>query len=543
MRSAQLDDRSSLRDALAAVVGKLEAGKDAVARTIVIGRSAVTVRLADATDGGAQANSHHDADTGCKRPGTFLMGQAPDPHGFGLLVQPCQSFIVQTETGARTLIINASALAAKEERKLVVHFAVLLGVLGFAALYIGALRRLIRKNAEEMSEVLSKFGTPELRVAQPLSIADYQDAVDILVERNNAYVTLVKSQNALSTSVKDLKSTIDFRFITNVSLDIERHRIYFDQIGTDGLIISHYLDIVAADIALFHQSNGRSDVLVEFRSDQSLDTSHRLTLKQASGDLAWSAGILVTFRQPKWVREIFHHNARLLDLGQMAAATFHELKQPLSTAAIAAQSINLLSADLPAEKAEQIKARSERVIEQIGRAQKIMDRVAKYSAGTPGSEMTSSCLHAFEGACAMLEAMLGERSITTVIRCNNPTAVALPPIALEQIMVNAIQNSADAILEARSRDNRQQAGVIEFESFVRDGQLVCRILDDGVGLDVPVAATLFEPFFTTKADRGGSGLGLFVARQIIIEAKGTIDLKQRDPHGSILEICFPIAET
>jgi signal transduction histidine kinase len=534
MRSMQLDYRASLRAALPGVASTFKDSNDRDVRSIVIGGSPIVVRLDSARDRSAP-------DATCGQPGTFLQDHGPDPHGFGLLAKPCQIYVVQSGSGARTLIVNTTALADKGKQRLIVHLVVLLGVLGFATLYVGALRRLIRRNAEEMRDVLSKFGTPELRAAAPLSIADYQEAVDILVERNNAYVNLVKSQSALSASVKDLRNTIDFRVITDISLDIEKFRVNFELIGSDGLIARQHLDVVPSDIVQFHNATGKSDILVEFRSSQSLDATHLLTLKQAAGHLSWGSGILVTFRQPKRVREILHHNARLLDLGQMAAATFHELKQPLSTAAFAAHNINLLATDLPSDKAELIKARSERIIEQIGRAQQIVDRVAKYSAGTPGAGMSSSCLSAFEAACAMLDAMLSERSIRAVVKRSSATLVGVPPIALEQIMVNAIQNSADAILEARSRDGRPQAGLIEFESFVSDGCLLCRIADDGIGLEVPVAATLFEPFFTTKGERGGSGLGLFVARQIMIEAKGSIDLKQRDPHGTILEMRFPMA--
>lgn len=108
-------------------------------------------------------------------------------------------------------------------------------------------------------------------------------------------------------------------------------------------------------------------------------------------------------------------------------------------------------------------------------------------------------------------------------------------------MANALQNSFDAIAEARGRGGQPTAGLIEFEAHEENNKVVLRLSDDGIGIEDAAATVLFEPFFTTKAEKGGSGLGLFVMKQIVMEANGHIELRSRQPYGAILEMTFPKA--
>ena len=47
--------------------------------------------------------------------------------------------------------------------------------------------------------------------------------------------------------------------------------------------------------------------------------------------------------------------------------------------------------------------------------------------------------------------------------------------------------------------------------------MTIRVEDNGVGIPAEVCAKIFEPFFTTKRSTGGTGLGLYIAKQIVVE--------------------------
>jgi nitrogen-specific signal transduction histidine kinase len=64
--------------------------------------------------------------------------------------------------------------------------------------------------------------------------------------------------------------------------------------------------------------------------------------------------------------------------------------------------------------------------------------------------------------------------------------------------------------------------------------------DSGSGIAPNVADHLFEPMFTTK--QSGSGLGLVIARDIIAEHRGRIELVSGSS-GAIFSLALPMAES
>jgi signal transduction histidine kinase len=78
-------------------------------------------------------------------------------------------------------------------------------------------------------------------------------------------------------------------------------------------------------------------------------------------------------------------------------------------------------------------------------------------------------------------------------------------------------------------------------SLDRQGDRIrCTVADDGVGLDIGVEDTAFEAFFTTKTIDNGTGLGLFISRQIVTDAGGSIALVPNADHGATLVVMLPI---
>jgi signal transduction histidine kinase len=72
------------------------------------------------------------------------------------------------------------------------------------------------------------------------------------------------------------------------------------------------------------------------------------------------------------------------------------------------------------------------------------------------------------------------------------------------------------------------------------------IRDSGPGIPETDLELVFEPFYRVDASRnsetGGLGMGLSVARTIIIEHRGQIRLRNRRPHGLEVEIELPLSQ-
>ena len=89
---------------------------------------------------------------------------------------------------------------------------------------------------------------------------------------------------------------------------------------------------------------------------------------------------------------------------------------------------------------------------------------------------------------------------------------------LQQLLINLIQNSRDAILSSKGE------GCIWIRTRVEAGWLKLEVEDDGLGIPEGIRDRVFEPFFTTKDKGAGTGLGLSVCQVIAGEHGGRLRL-------------------
>lgn len=103
--------------------------------------------------------------------------------------------------------------------------------------------------------------------------------------------------------------------------------------------------------------------------------------------------------------------------------------------------------------------------------------------------------------------------------------------ALFQVFCNLIRNALDATSDG---------GALLLETLVVDDQVVIRVQDDGVGLP-PERDRIFEPFFTTKPPGAGTGLGLALCRELVVEQLGgQLEARPAHPRGTVFEVRLPL---
>jgi len=101
------------------------------------------------------------------------------------------------------------------------------------------------------------------------------------------------------------------------------------------------------------------------------------------------------------------------------------------------------------------------------------------------------------------------------------------------VIINIAANARDAITDT---------GTFRIQAGRLDAAWVCLDLtDDGKGMPEEVRTQAFEPFFTTKPSGMGTGLGLSVVRDMLLEAGGKIDLVGPPAQGTTVRILLPLA--
>jgi PAS domain S-box-containing protein len=119
-----------------------------------------------------------------------------------------------------------------------------------------------------------------------------------------------------------------------------------------------------------------------------------------------------------------------------------------------------------------------------------------------------------------------ERDVPT-----QPALVVADPHQLEQVFLNIINNSVDAILETG------HAGKLKIRISCVGGHVCTQFTDDGAGIKDP--KRIFDPFYTTKSVGKGTGLGLSICYGIVKEHGGDITANNSPEGGAVIEIRLP----
>ena len=119
-------------------------------------------------------------------------------------------------------------------------------------------------------------------------------------------------------------------------------------------------------------------------------------------------------------------------------------------------------------------------------------------------------------------------------------ASSFPPIyadrrQIQEVLFNIIRNAAQA-MEKDKKD-----GWISLSGNTENGSAILKIQDNGSGIPADKIGQIFNPFFTTKEPGKGTGLGLFIVKQVIERNKGTIQVESEEGVGTTFVLTFPIA--
>jgi signal transduction histidine kinase len=108
-------------------------------------------------------------------------------------------------------------------------------------------------------------------------------------------------------------------------------------------------------------------------------------------------------------------------------------------------------------------------------------------------------------------------------------------IQIEQVLINLMRNSLDALLQQTTTQQRK----ISIESSLSpDNMIVVRVKDNGPGLDEAQKKQILMPFYTTKVS--GMGMGLSISRSLIEAHNGQLSFNSELQKGTTFYFTLPI---
>lgn len=218
-------------------------------------------------------------------------------------------------------------------------------------------------------------------------------------------------------------------------------------------------------------------------------------------------------------REELAHANRLGTLGTISAGVAHEINQPVATIRTFAENA---SAFLARAQPEQVATNLREIVAMTDRIGSITAQLRRYARRGVGDIGPVPLGLAIDG----VRLLVGDRFRSAGVRLDLPKPdlslkVRAGRVRLEQVLVNLLTNALESVQD-------RPDPWVRIALTRSDDRVILDIRDSGPGIDPAIADDLFMPFATTKT--GGLGLGLHIARDIMVEFGGTLDHVADDDH-------------
>lgn len=257
-------------------------------------------------------------------------------------------------------------------------------------------------------------------------------------------------------------------------------------------------------------------------------------IKDATGRVIGASKIVRDISDRKAAEAALIEKEKLVATGRLAATLAHEVNNPL-------ESITNLAYLLAKHPTMDVEARhySDMLLNEVQRAGEITRQTLSYykASRTLGQV---DVVELIQRVLSWKKRKLDAKAISVKTQFDDATPVEGYAGEIRQIFENLIENAVDAVGERGTIRLRVRSA-----GSGPSGKAVISISDNGRGMSRAVRKKIFEPFFTTKQEKG-TGLGLWVTREIVQKHGGTIRVRSSTTgrcRGTLVTLTLPLRQS
>ncbi len=307
--------------------------------------------------------------------------------------------------------------------------------------------------------------------------------------------------------------------------------------GSAARLIGSELDL--ANLSLGDASQPLDDYISRWRDDHSLSSHTEIPLVSRNASLRITAhlaplvkdgersGPILIFLEDSSLMNERVQQSKLASLGRLSASIAHEIRNPVGAMSHAAQLLaesDALSDD-DLRLTDIIQSNSERVSHIIDNVLQLSRRESSRPERLELGPWLDDFAREFTRT---LELQEGELKLHPV---DDDISVRMDRSHLRQVLWNLCDNAVKYASETGGILVEIRVGRLEGHS-----RPFLEVMDHGYGVDAATADKIFEPFFTAR--HGGTGLGLYISRELCELNRATLLYLDREGGGSIFRIVF-----
>ncbi len=226
----------------------------------------------------------------------------------------------------------------------------------------------------------------------------------------------------------------------------------------------------------------------------------------------------------KQAEEALLRSEKLASVGRMAVAIAHELNNPLEAVT------NLLYIT---KEVEGIPEPARQYLETADAELRRMAHITRQSLGFYRESTTPALVSinaVLDSAVDLLKSKIKAKHAIVQKQLDADVKVSGIPGELRQVFANFLANSLDAI---------EERGTIKLRVSANQRHVRVTVADNGKGMNANLRKHVFDPFFTTKGSTG-TGLGLWVSREIISKHGGIIQVHSKVQRGAVFSVLLTL---
>lgn len=259
-------------------------------------------------------------------------------------------------------------------------------------------------------------------------------------------------------------------------------------------------------------------------------------LFDSDGEVSQVVEVIRDITARRELEQSLAHKDRLSVMGRLSASVAHEINTPLGTIMTCNEGLLRDLERTPKMKVSEwndLRPHLQTMLSAVQRGKKIVQELLVYARQDEQPTLSDVDINSvIQNAFNILKHEMSTSRVEIAANLEEELpAIKGDVTKLTQVILNLVQNGVDAV---------DPGGIVTVKSAIEDGKIIITVQDDGTGISPEHHSKIFEPFFTTKEVGEGTGLGLYLCREIVKQHGGSIGWENLN-RGTRFTVHLPLA--